>query len=212
PGAARRLLAAGRGVRSLAESVRRQPLSVVLFDEIEKAHPEAFDLLLGVLGEGRLTDLLGRFVDFRMTLIVMTSNLGVRETAPVGFGAEEAGADFLRAVRDHFRPEFVGRVDQLVPFRGLALEDVARIARLQLAGIATREGLARRGIRLEISPAAERRLAELGYAPRYGARPLKQALEAHVVTPLAVRLAKDPALRDRTLRVGAEGEDADLHV
>jgi ATP-dependent Clp protease ATP-binding subunit ClpC len=194
--------AAGRGVRSLAESVRREPLSVVLFDEVEKAASDAFDVLLGILGEGRLTDALGRFVDFRMTLIVMTSNLGVRASGPVGFGGAATGEDFLRAVRDHFRPEFVGRIDQLVPFSHLAPEDVRKIVDLQLALVEKREGFARRGIRIEVSADARTRLAELGYDRRFGARPLKRVIEAHVVTPIAVRLSADPKLANTTLHVG----------
>ncbi len=212
PGSARRLLAAGRGVRSLAESVRGQPLAVVLFDEIEKAHSDAFDVLLGILGEGRLTDSLGRFVDFRMTLIVMTSNLGVRDAAPVGFDASTDQHDFMRAVREHFRPEFLGRIDQVVAFGALSHEHVRQIVDLQLAHIVVREGLARRGIELAVSEAAKARLAEIGYDQRYGARPLKRALESHVVTPVAVRLAADPKLRECTLRIGTKDEACDITV
>lgn len=211
-GSAQRLLAAGRGVRSLAESVRKQPLSVVLFDEVEKAHPEAFDLLLGILGEARLTDALGRFVDFRMTLIIMTSNLGVKESESVGFEASTDAHDFLRAIRDHFRPEFLGRIDQLVPFRHLAHDDVRAIVDLQLAQIREREGIRRRGIELAVSDAAKSRLAELGYDRKYGARPLKRTLEARVVTPVSVKLASDPKLRDATLRIGTRDESADIRV
>ncbi|MEM9075042.1 MAG: AAA family ATPase, partial [Myxococcota bacterium] len=212
PGAARRLLAAGRGIRSLAESVRKEPLSVVLFDEIEKAHPEAFDLLLGVLGEGRLTDVLGRFVDFRMTFIIMTSNLGVQDADVVGFEGKRTAADFLRAIRDHFRPEFLGRVDQLVPFDHLSKDAVRRIVDLQLASISKRDGLQRRGITIDVTDRARTRLAEIGYDRRYGARPLKRALESHVVTPVAVALARKPSLRNQTLRVGTADEAADIHV
>lgn len=206
-GASQRLLAAGRGVRSLAESVRREPLSVVLFDEIEKAAGDAFDVLLGILGEGRLTDSLGRFVDFRMTLIVMTSNLGVRTQGPVGFDAAEGSADFLRAIREHFRPEFVGRIDQVVPFAALTPESVRRIVDLQLNEVLEREGFRRRGIRVNVTSAARDRLAELGYDPRFGARPLGRVIESRVVTPIAVRLAADPKLRDATLRVGTAPSD-----
>jgi len=210
-GAAQRLLQVGRGVRSLAESVRREPLSVVLFDEVEKAHPEVFDLLLGLLGEARLTDATGRLVDFRMTLLIMTSNLGVRETEAVGFGAGTGSEDFLRAVRDHFRPELVGRIDQVVPFGQLAPEDVRRIVDLELGRVAEREGLRRRGVSLAIDDAARDRLAELGYDRKFGARPLKRAIEACVITPVAVLLAGDPKLRDVTIRVGGTA-DADVVV
>jgi ATP-dependent Clp protease ATP-binding subunit ClpC len=210
PGSASRLVATGRGVRSLAESVRREPLAVVLLDEVEKAHPEVFDLMLGVLGEGRLTDDTGRFVDFRMTFVVMTSNLGARDRDPVGFDGRTSAADYLRAVREAFRPELLGRIDQVVPFDPLSQASVRRIVDLQLASIARREGLARREVKLVVTDAARERLATLGYEPRYGARPLKRVLETHVVTPVAARLAAEPSLRARTLRVGVEGENAEL--
>src|SRR5262249_35059383 len=153
-----------------------QPLSLVLLDEIEKAHAEVFDLLLGVLGEGRLTDDLGRFVDFRTTLIVMTSNIGVTDTRPVGFG-EAQGGDFVRKVRAHFRPELYNRIDHVLAFRALAPNDVERIVDLELGASSKRAGLLRRNITLRITPAARKRLAELGYHPTRGARPLRRLIE-----------------------------------
>ena len=211
-GAAQRLLQVGPGIRSLAEQVRRQPLSVVLFDEVEKAHPEVFDLLLGLIGEGRLTDTNGRFVDFRMSLIIMTSNLGVRRNEAVGFAAQTGNADFLKAVRDHFRPEFVGRIDQIVPFRHLEPEDVRRIVDLELAKIVQREGLARRGITVVVSDTAKSRLAQLGYDRRFGARPLRRTLESLVVTPIAIRLAAEPSLSATQIRVGGPGEPTEIQI
>ncbi|MEM1416938.1 MAG: AAA family ATPase [Myxococcota bacterium] len=212
PGSGRRLLASGRGVRSLASQVRQQPLTLVLLDEIEKAHVSVYDLLLGVLGEGRLTDDAGRLVDFRMTFLVMTSNLGVRETAPAGFDAARGDADYRRAVREHFRPELLGRIDQIVPFRSLGAGDVERIVDVLLAEVRAREGFARRNLVLEVSDAARARLAERGHDPRYGARPLKRVIETAVVTPLAVRLAREPGLRDRTLRIAGPDEAGDVIV
>jgi len=195
-GSAERLLATGRGTRSLVEAVRRQPLSLVLLDEIEKAHPEVFDLLLGVLGEGRLTDDRGRLVDFRMTVIVMTSNLGVRRTASAGFAADaEPAQAFLAAVRKHFRPEFFNRIDDVVPFRALDPADIARIVDLEVDALPNRAGLADRHIRLTVEPDARARLAELGWHPAHGARPLKRVIEDKVVTPIAVELARHPELR-----------------
>jgi ATP-dependent Clp protease ATP-binding subunit ClpC len=206
-GSAARLLEAGRGATSLAASVRQQPLCLVLLDEIEKAHPQVFDLLLGVLGEGRLTDELGRPVDFRMALVVMTSNLGVSDRAPIGF--EERAADsFLREVRRHFRPEFVGRLDEIVCFRPLAPEHIRRIVELELAKASARAGLQRRQLRLQVSPAASELLARIGHHPTRGARPLKRAIEERVITPLAVRLARRPDLRERDIQVIVEGEPA----
>jgi ATP-dependent Clp protease ATP-binding subunit ClpC len=215
-GAAARLLDARSGARSLAVRVREQPLCLVLLDEIEKAHPEVFDLLLGVLGEGRLLDSTGRLVDFRGATIVMTSNLGVRDTRSVGFG-DAASDDHLRAVRAHFRPELFNRIDYVLPFRSLDVADVERIVDLEIAGARSRLGLVRRGVRLEASPRARRRLAELGHHPTRGARPLKRLFEERVLTPVARRIAEDPAFRDRRAVVLAEGEapsgaDADALV
>ncbi|MCA9663946.1 MAG: ATP-dependent Clp protease ATP-binding subunit [Myxococcales bacterium] len=206
PGAAQRLLAVGDGQQSLAEWVREQPLSVVLLDEIEKAHAEVFDLLLGVLGEGRLSDSLGRLVDFRMTLIVMTSNLGAGEGRPVGF-SEGAASDFVGHVRRFFRPELVGRLDRVVPFRALERADVERIVELELDKVSARAGLRRRALRLRVEPAARSQLAELGFHALYGARPLKRVIEERVVAPLSVKLAADPALREQSLWVLARDSE-----
>jgi ATP-dependent Clp protease ATP-binding subunit ClpC len=213
PGAARRLLESGPGVTSLAEKVRQQPLSVVLLDEIEKAHPEVFDLLLGVLGEGRLTDVNGRLVDFRMCVIVMTSNLGVTTTAKVGFG-DSPGGDYLAAIRNEFRPEFVARLDHILAFAPLGRSSIEQIVDLEMKKVAKRTGLKRRGLRLRLSSGARDVLATRGYDPHLGARPLKRLIEDRVVAPLAVLLARDPDLSETELHVAAEGEagHADLRV
>ncbi|HEY3450296.1 MAG TPA: AAA family ATPase [Myxococcales bacterium] len=206
PGSSRRLLEVGPGVSSLAERVRQQPLCLVLLDEIEKAHPEVFDLLLGVLGEGRLTDSLGRAVDFRMAIVVMTSNLGVTDSEPVGYGAETDAKDHLRAVREAFRPEFFNRLDHVLAFRRLALEDVRRIVDLELAHVAARTGLVRRGLTLRADSAARDWLAKKGFDPKMGARPLKRVIEESVVAPLAVKLsAGQPPGRDVNVVVGEAG-------
>ncbi len=207
-GSAQRLLAVGRGRRSLAQEVRRNPLSLILFDEIEKAHPEVFDLLLGVLGEGRLTDARGAAVDFRMTIIIMTSNLGVSSKEAVGFSGDGRGSSLERAVREHFRPEFFNRIDQLVSFRALDPGDVRRITDLLLDEVIARAGFARRGITLAISDRARDRLAERGYDRAYGARPLRRVIEERLVTPLAVRMSADPSFKNRTVEVLAAGERA----
>jgi ATP-dependent Clp protease ATP-binding subunit ClpC len=207
PGSATRLLETGAGSNSLAERVRQQPLSLVLFDEIEKAHPQVFDLLLGVIGEGRLTDRLGRPVDFRMTLVLMTSNLGTSATAPIGFDRAPRES-FLREVRRHFRPEFFNRLDEIVAFDPLAPSELRRIVDLLLREAASRVGLVRRGVKLRASEGARQRLAELGHHPTRGARPLKRVIEERVVTPLATRLAADPALADRIVAIVVEGERA----
>jgi len=196
----RRLLEVGQGVTSLAQRVREQPLAVVLLDEIEKAHPQVFDLLLGVLGEGRLTDSMGRLVDFRTTMILMTSNLGVSDAAPVGFGARERD-DYVRAVRQHFRPEFVNRIDHVISFRHLTPDDIERIVDLVLEEAGRRAGLRRRNIVLRVSDEARRLLAREGFHPTRGARPLRRTVEERVMTPLAVRLSAEPRLADRTIEV-----------
>ena len=204
-GAAQRLLEVGEGVTSLAQRVRAQPLCVVLFDEIEKAHRETFDLLLGLLGEGRLTDSRGSLVDFRMTIVVMTSNLGVSERAAPGF-ARERDNDFARGVRDHFRPEFWNRLDHVVSFRHLQPDDVRRIVDLEIAKVRQREGFVSRAAELQVSSRARDRLAELGYDERRGARPLQRVIEERVVTPIAVRLAEAPTMEGVTFAVVCEGE------
>jgi ATP-dependent Clp protease ATP-binding subunit ClpC len=206
PGSGGRMLAVGRGVNSLVEQVRQRPLSLVLLDEIEKAHPEVFDLLLAMLGEGRMTDADGRLVDFRMTVIVMTSNLGVRTSAAPGFGAEDDDArQLVTAVRAHFRPEFFNRVDHIVPFSRLTAADILKIVDLELAKVGRREGLVRRRLRLQVSPEARRRLAEAGWHATHGARPLRRVVESRVVGPIAVALAAKPTWGDATIYVEAEG-------
>ncbi|MEP7126030.1 MAG: AAA family ATPase [Byssovorax sp.] len=206
PGSARRLLSVGPGLTTLCQRVRQEPLSLVLLDEIEKACPEVFDVLLALLGEGRLTDEEGRLVDFRMTLVVMTSNLGVADTRAVGFSEGDAasGASLAR-VREHFRPELWNRIDHVVPFRALDRGDVLRIVDLELVKVQARTGLLRKSLRLVVTSAARALLAELGYHPTRGARPLKRVIEELVITPIAARIAADAALRDRDLVVTAEG-------
>ena len=208
PGSAARLLAVGRGVSSLVQRVRSQPLSLVLLDEIEKAHPEVFDLLLAMLGEGRMTDVLGRLTDFSMSLVVMTSNLGVTRTATPGFGGRRAeGAELVGEVRKHFRPEFFNRIDHVVPFGSLTPEDILRVVDLELHKVSRREGLTRRGLTVVVGAEARRRLAELGFHPTRGARPLRRTIEEKVMGPLSIRLAEDRTLRDARIHVVVEGSE-----
>lgn len=197
PGSARRLLAVGRGVNSLAQSLRRTPLSLVLLDEIEKAHPEVFDLLLGALGEGRLTDADGQTVDFRMSVLVMTSNLGSGGGPDLGFGPSTPSAGkHLKAVTRHFRPEWVNRLDEVVSFRSLAPEDMERIVDLMVAKTRLRPGLKGRNLRLHLEPAARSWLARRGFHATRGARPLQRLIEEKIVTPLAVRISERPDYGD----------------
>jgi ATP-dependent Clp protease ATP-binding subunit ClpB len=172
----------------LTEAVRRRPYSVVLLDEIEKAHNEVFDVLLQILDDGRLTDGQGRTVDFRNTVVIMTSNIRLAE-----------------ALHDHFRPEFLNRIDEVVVFEQLTREQLAEIVELQLAKL--RERLAERGIELELTPGAKEFLAEAGWDPAFGARPLKRALQRYVENPLALRLlAGDFAEGDTVLVDERDGE------
>ncbi|HEX6679037.1 MAG TPA: ATP-dependent chaperone ClpB [Gaiellaceae bacterium] len=173
----------------LTEAVRRRPYSVVLLDEIEKAHHEVFDVLLQILDDGRLTDGQGRTVDFRNTVIIMTSN--IRSAA---------------ALSEHFRPEFLNRIDEIVEFAPLTRDQLGEIVELQLGRL--RERLAERGLALELTDAAEEVVAEAGWDPTYGARPLKRALQRLVENPLALRLLEGEFAEGDTVRVdlGSGGE------
>ncbi|HEV8685651.1 MAG TPA: AAA family ATPase, partial [Gaiellaceae bacterium] len=169
----------------LTEAVRRRPYSVVLLDEIEKAHNEVFDVLLQILDDGRLTDGHGRTVDFRNTVIIMTSNIRSAE-----------------AMRERFRPEFLNRIDEIVVFVPLTREQLGEIVELQLARL--RERLAERGLRLELTDAAKEVVTEAGWDPTYGARPLKRALQRLVENPLALRLLEGEFAEGDTVRVDAQ--------
>jgi ATP-dependent Clp protease ATP-binding subunit ClpB len=169
----------------LTEAVRRRPYSVLLFDEIEKAHPDVFHLLLQILDDGRLTDAQGRTVDFRNTVIIMTSNLGSQDILDLGTADWPAVEKrVLEALRQHFRPEFLNRVDDVVLFRPLSEEDLGRIVDLQLARLDAL--LAAKQLRLDVTPAARRLLTTEGYDPVYGARPLKRAIQRLLQNPLAL--------------------------
>ncbi|HEV7664300.1 MAG TPA: AAA family ATPase, partial [Chloroflexota bacterium] len=170
----------------LTEAVRRRPYSVVLFDEVEKAHPEVLNVLLQLLDDGRLTDAQGRTVDFKNSIIIMTSNLGSQWITERGLSEDEIRERVMDAVRTQFRPELINRIDEIVIFHALGLEHIQRIVEIQLRGL--RERLAERKMTLELTPAAEEELARAGFDPVYGARPLKRTIQKQVVQPLAVRL------------------------
>ena len=192
----------------LTEAARRKPYSVVLLDEIEKAHPDVFNVLLQVLDDGRLTDGHGRTVNFRNTVIIMTSNIGSQLILELR-GADERSYQRMReqvleALRRHFRPEFLNRVDEVVVFRALTEAELAKIVEIQLEGL--RHRLADRRITLEITEAARNHLAKIGYDPVFGARPLKRAIQREVETPVA-RLIVGGKLRDGgTVRVDVAGD------
>lgn len=170
----------------LTEAVRRRPYAVILFDEIEKAHPDVFNVLLQVLDDGRLTDGQGRTVDFRNTLIIMTSNIGsplILEMQQRGEDAETIKSAVMDELRGEFRPEFLNRVDDIIVFDALTAKDLQSIVDIQLGGL--RRRLAERRITLHLTEDAKDKLAELGYDPAYGARPLRRTISQYIETPLA---------------------------
>jgi ATP-dependent Clp protease ATP-binding subunit ClpC len=194
----------------LSSKVRAEPFSVLLLDEIEKAHPAVFDLLLQVLGEGRLTDARGKTSFFHNAIIIMTSNLGAGDArAPLGLIREAAGArdHYARAVAEAFRPEFIGRLDRVVVFDPLTPLEIREVADLAIGRLAERRGLAEHGILLEVTPAARDALARGGNEPRHGVRALRRYLDLHLVAPVARTLAELGAdARGALVWVGAHGE------
>ena len=170
----------------LTEAVRRRPYAVILFDEVEKAHPEVLNILLQLLDDGRLTDAQGRTVDFRNTIIIMTSNLGSQWITEAGLAWEVICNRVMEAVREHFRPELLNRIDDVIIYRPLGLAQIEQIVNIQLQGLRNR--LAERKIALELTPAAATLLAKEGFDPIYGARPLKRTIQRAIVQPLAMRL------------------------
>ena len=170
----------------LTEAVRRKPYSVVLLDEVEKAHPDVFNILLQVLDDGRLTDSQGRTVDFRNAVIVMTSNLGSAQIQELVGDPDAQRAAVMDAVAGHFRPEFINRIDEVVVFEPLGREQIAGIAEIQLHHL--RQRLAERDLQLELTPEALDKLVAVGYDPVYGARPLKRAIQRWIENPLAQRI------------------------
>ncbi|WP_206202797.1 ATP-dependent chaperone ClpB [Thioalkalivibrio sp. XN279] len=195
----------------LTEAVRRRPYSVILLDEVEKAHPDTFNVLLQVLDDGRLTDGHGRTVDFKNTVIVMTSNLGSHRIQEIGPGADYDAmkAAVMEVVSQHFRPEFINRVDDVVVFHALGREQIRVIVEIQLAHLRAR--LAERDMQLELSDAALDRLAEAGFDPVYGARPLKRAIQQQVENPLAQRILRGEFAPGATVRVDASPDGLEFH-
>jgi ATP-dependent Clp protease ATP-binding subunit ClpB len=184
---------------ALTESVRRRPYQVLLFDEVEKAHPDVFNILLQVLDDGRLTDGQGRTVDFRNTLIIMTSNMGSEYLAALA-----DGDDVEEVVRHHFRPEFLNRIDEIILFKRLGRSEMDDIVRIQLQRV--EKLLADRRMAIALDPAATHWLAERGYDPVYGARPLKRVIQKDLVDPIARKLLAGDLEDGAVINVTA-GED-----
>jgi len=191
--------------------VRRKPFSVVLFDEIEKAHPDVFNTLLQILEEGRLTDAQGRSTDFRNTVLIMTSNLGTQDLrkANVGFGKVDEAMSYARmrdkvteALKSHFRPEFLNRIDEIIVFHELGMPEVVQMVDLMSKRLISQlEGL---GLGLELTQAAKELLAKRGYDPQLGARPLRRALQRLIEDPLSEKLLLKDFTAGQIIVVGVE--------
>lgn len=187
----------------LTEAVRRKPYSVVLFDEVEKAHPDVFNVLLQVLDDGRITDSQGRTVDFKNTIIIMTSNLGSQYLLD-GIDADgnispEAEKEVMEDLQGHFRPEFLNRLDEIIMFKPLSKENIGGIIRLLMDDLNKR--LSDREIKVALSPEAEHFVVEHGYDPVYGARPLKRFLQKHVETLSAKLILEDQVRQGDTILI-----------
>jgi ATP-dependent Clp protease ATP-binding subunit ClpB len=192
----------------LTEAVRRKPYSVILLDEVEKAHPDVFNVLLQVLDDGRMTDGQGRTVDFKNTVIVMTSNLGsqrIQQMADEGSDQALVKIAVLAEVKSHFRPEFVNRIDEIVVFHPLGEAQIADIAKIQLKALEAR--LAKMEIRMTVSDAALKVVAEAGFDPVYGARPLKRAIQQQIENPLAKEILGGHFAAGDTIRIDAKGSE-----
>ena len=189
----------------LTEAVRRKPYSVVLMDEVEKAHPDVFNVLLQVLEDGRLTDSHGRTVDFKNTVIVMTSNLGSAQIQELVGDKEAQRAAVMDAVSSHFRPEFINRIDEVVVFEPLGREQIAGIAEIQMGRLRAR--LTERELSLELTPEALDKLIAVGYDPVYGARPLKRAIQRWIENPLAQRILAGDFAPGAVVHAKVEGDE-----
>ena len=195
----------------LTEAVRRKPYSVVLLDEIEKAHPSIFNTLLQLFDEGRLTDGSGRTVDFRNTIVIMTSNIGSREVAErgnsIGFGTPSrqlhttAEAEYRRAAERTFAPEFLNRIDEVILFAPLSERDAEQIARLEIEVL--RQRLLKLGYHLRLTPTALRELAQKGFSPRYGARAIRRTVVSEVEEPIATMIVAGEIAPNAEIVVGA---------
>ncbi len=201
----------------LTEAVRRKPFSVVLFDEVEKAHPDVFNTLLQILEDGRLTDSQGRSVDFKNTVIIMTSNLGTRDLRKkaIGFSADDAEMDYERMkekvtdeLKKHFRPEFLNRLDEVIVFHELDVEHVKEIIDMMLERVY--EQLRSKGLELALSDAAKSHLATIGYDPDMGARPLRRAIQRHLEDQLSERILMGDFNAGSTIVVDLDEEADEL--
>jgi ATP-dependent Clp protease ATP-binding subunit ClpB len=193
----------------LTEAVRRKPYSVILLDEIEKAHHKVYETLLQVLDDGRMTDGQGNVVDFRNTIIIMTSNFAASELSEqlMNQYVDEAKEERLkeqvvRQLRDYISPEFVNRIDDIILFRPLTMEVIIKIARLQLKSLCKK--MAERGIQIRYDEAVVRKIAEIGYVPEFGARPIKRAMDEHIVNQLTMLFLTGEVQQNRSIKISVE--------
>jgi len=184
----------------LTEAIRRRPYSVILLDEIEKAHPEIFDILLQILDDGRLTDSKGRTVDFRNTVIIMTSNLGSHLIQSLVSNPELMKQKVMETVRSYFKPEFLNRIDDIIIFKPLSKEVFSKIVDLRLSEV--QKILLSKDIKLEFTKELKEKIAELGYDPQYGARPLKRVIQKTIQDPLAMEIISGRIREGNTVKVG----------
>jgi ATP-dependent Clp protease ATP-binding subunit ClpC len=206
----------------LTEKIRRKPYSIVLLDEIEKAHPDVFHLLLQVLDDGQLTDSLGRKVDFKNTIIIMTSNIGSRQLKDFGMGVgfstaakQATSSDYAQGVIENalkktFSPEFLNRVDDVIIFESLKKEDIFKIIDIELEKLYKR--INDLGYKIELSAEAKEFIAEKGWDPAFGARPLKRAIQKYLEDPLAEELIKGKLKENQTIKVGFDSEKSELII
>jgi ATP-dependent Clp protease ATP-binding subunit ClpB len=198
----------------LTEAVRRKPYSVILFDEIEKAHHDVFNVLLQILDDGRVTDAQGRTVNFKNTVVIMTSNIGsphlLEGVTPRGEITEQARTAVMREMRQHFRPEFLNRVDDVVLFKPLTLDEIKQIVSLLTEEL--RKRLAERNIQLELTEEARAFIAQKGFDPVYGARPLRRFLQHELETRIGRALIAGNALEGATIRVEMHGENLAVDI
>jgi ATP-dependent Clp protease ATP-binding subunit ClpB len=188
----------------LTEAVRRRPYSVVLFDELEKAHPDVFNILLQVLDDGRLTDGQGRTVDFKNAVLIMTSNVGSQAILDPGMKDADKQKAVLEALRAHFRPEFLNRIDEIVNYNSLGESQIADIVRVQLRVV--EERLRAKKITLDVQDSAVELLAKKGFDPLYGARPLKRVIQTDLLNPLSRDLIAGTIKAGDTVKVTGQGD------
>jgi ATP-dependent Clp protease ATP-binding subunit ClpC len=207
----------------LTELVRHRPYAVVLFDEIEKAHPEVFNILLQVMDNGRLTDAKSRTVNFKNTIVILTSNIGakyIEKMQKLGFSNTEDGKDefnyteikskVMENVKDHFSPEFLNRLDEIVLFNVLSASAVEDIVKIQIEQV--KERLSQKEIDLELTPEVLRYLAKEGYNPQYGARPLKRLIQSRILNPIAGMMLSREVGKGGTVSVGVKGGELTFDV